>query len=137
MPRERVKGAARLSRKLKRLPEAATEEVRQEIELAAAAVLQSARSRVRVSPWWRTRDAGHLRDALEVVLSRKGLRARVGVIRSKTRKLFFYARFLEFGTKHAGKMPFLFPAYREHRERIRAGLHSAVQRAFDKTMVIP
>jgi HK97 gp10 family phage protein len=129
----RVKGAAALRRKLRRMPDEFAVELKGAIAEGANEVLVEMQARAPVSPWWRTKEFGHLRDALSTSITLKGLRARIGLVRPRDRNLFFYARFLEYGTRKMRKRPFIYPAWLSRREAIRRNLQAASRTAFTRT----
>lgn len=132
MVRTVVKGAARLRRKLKRMPDEIKAEVAAVIRDDAEIVLQEMRNRAPVSPWWKTREQGHIRDALSLKITLGGLRARVGLLGKTAKGLFFYGGFLEFGTRKMDKQPFILPAWMSHRDRVRENVKRATGAALQK-----
>lgn len=135
--RTKVKGANALRRKLRAMPEVFNGELRKAIADGAEMVRQEMVSRAPVSPWWRGRgsqwwkiDTGHLRDNLEVSLTNRGLRARVGIVSQRARKLYFYARFLEFGTRFMLKRPFMWPAWVASAGIVKQNIEVAADKAF-------
>lgn len=133
---KRVVGASRLRRKLKRLPDEINSELRTVIAEEGAAVLHEMETRAPVSEAGLPKDfqgkpREHLRDALEMRLSKDGLKVRVGLIGKKVMKVFFFARFLEFGTRKMGKRPFIFPAWQSRRSSARKAVKDATIKALD------
>lgn len=62
-------------------------------------------------------ETGNLRRAYKRTLAKKSLKAKVGIFGKRLRKLAFYARFIELGTRHAAARPF-------HRRAVRAHLQA-------------
>jgi len=136
MAKQRIIGASRLRRKLARLPDEIGKELKAAIADQANGVLTEMKSRSPYDPnsWlWNPvsskQPRQHLRDALEVRISKNGLRAQIGLIGSRVMKVFFFARFLEFGTKKMSKRPFIFPAWRSRREGVREAVKAATVKA--------
>ena len=155
MARRYVKGASRVRRKLKRLPEEVRERVGDTMGEVGTLLLRDMKSRVRVSDEavptdHKGRPREHLRDALEMRQSKDGLNVRVGIMGKRKKETFFFARWLEFGfrpgrprsgtasiTEHRGsignrrrlKFPFMTPAWESRRQRARRRIKLAVLRA--------
>jgi len=132
---KRVIGASRLRRKLKRLPEEVSGELKGVIATEGAVVLSDMKSRAPVSLGalqpadFQGNPRPHLRDALDMRFSKDGLRVRIGLIGKRVMKVFFFARYLEFGTRYIEKRPFLFPGWRARRPQTRAAIKAATVRA--------
>ena len=157
----KITGGDKLTRHLKSLPPAATEEVRAAIKRQAAELVGQARA---AAPVYAGPDKraipGALRDAIRARFSQKGLIARVGVfgaqsLRKAARAAIlmragvgkrrakrmaeakerdaFYARFVEFGTQKMAARPFLHPTFRAARRGMRGEIAAAVVRAIKKT----
>lgn len=135
MAKQRVIGASRLRRKLKRMPDEVQFELRSVIREQGESIRQEIAQRAPVSTDLEApRDfegkiREHLRDAIEAVYQKDGLGVRVGIVTRRRRKIFFFARFLEFGTRFMEKRPFLFPAWRAKREGARAAVKAATVKA--------
>ena len=136
--RKRIVGASRLKRKLKRMPENITQEIREVIADGSQKVLGDMKTRAPSSREsaprdWEGRSRLKLRDALEARISKDGLLARIGIMGKKNRKSFFFVPFLEFGTKHMIARPFMRPAWTRWRQYIRRNIRKATIRALRKT----
>lgn len=125
--RATIRGGQNLTRALKRLPEELQQPVKDVIRREAESVLNAAKSRVPV-------DTGALRDSIQMRITNKGLRARVGIFRiSKAKRLkqgavdTFYAAFVELGTRYRKATPFLFPAFRQYKTTGRAAITKAAK----------
>ena len=142
MAKTRVIGASRLRRKLARLPNEVGKELKAVIAEQAVGVVTEMRRRAPVSDDpvptdWEGKLREHLRDALEVRISKNGLRAQIGLIGTRVMKVFFFARFLEFGTKKMGKRPFIFPTWRARREGVRQAVKAATEKALNTVATAP
>lgn len=141
-----IKGLANLQRKLDRLPAAAKEHIRAEMERAAEEIVATMR---RLAPVLKEPDArrraGALRDSIGwtwgkapkgsmVVAALKG----AGVGGDLTITIYagggeddaFYARFVEFGTKRMQAQPFFYVSWRAHRRgrnNVRTRMNRAVR----------
>lgn len=132
-------GASRLRRKLKRLPDEIQKELRTVIRNEAEGVKEAMRARAPVSESAMPQDFDgkprqHLRDAIETRYSKDGLRVQIGLIGKRVMKVFYFARFLEFGFRHKRgggfiKVPFMFPAWLTRRESARAAVKGATEKA--------
>ena len=134
MAKKRVVGASRLRKKLTRLPEEINKQVRDAVAQSAFEVRDEMQRRAPVSlegkpKDWEGKSREHLRDALEARISKNGLRAQVGLIGYWVMNFFFFARFLEFGTKKMQKRPFFLPAWNAKREIVRKRVKDATERA--------
>lgn len=87
-----VTGAKEVAAALRAAPNAVREELREVIAQIAERIL---RDMVTFVP----KDTGELARALAVAFSESGLAARVGLVTERAAADFFYARFLELGTK--------------------------------------
>lgn len=85
-------GVAKLRRTLRRIGDDASTEIRPIITEAAAAVHADMLALV-------PKDSGDLAALLDRAVSRDGFTARIGLLTARARRLGFYARFLEGGTK--------------------------------------
>ena len=132
---KRIVGASRLRRKLKRMPDAIQWQlrsvIREQVEIVRATMAARApvSSPFKAPKDWEGKPRAHIRDAIEVKVSKDGLRAQVGFISAAVKKVFFYALYLEFGTKFMRKQPFVFPAWREKRKSVRDAVVSATKKA--------
>jgi hypothetical protein len=128
LARKRIIGASRLKRKLKRMPQEVTEELRTVIKTEANKVLAGIQAKTPIGEGPR-----HLRDAWEVRISKDGLLARIGIMGKKNQNLFFYARFLEFGFRHRGgkfiRKPMVKPTWSQRRDQTRRAVKQATLRA--------
>lgn len=93
MPRSSVKGAAALRRLFRRLPDAAREEIGNELVGIGARLLARARGE---APVGRT---GRLRAALNVKVAVKTLQLRLGLITKATQRKGFYGYILDQGRR--------------------------------------
>lgn len=139
---KRVIGASRLRRKLARMPEGIGKELKTVIAEQAVGVVMEMRRRAPVGDDpvptdWEGKHREHLRDALEVRISKNGLRAQIGLIGTRVMKVFFFARFLEFGTKKMSKRPFIFPTWRSRREGVRQAVKDATVKALNAVAAEP
>lgn len=138
--RRGLKGARRLSLKLKRLPEEAAFEIRSVIKESLEKVAQSMRSNIRSK-------TGNLVQSISVRISRNGLRGRAGFLTKTARQNAFYATFLEYGTpstlykrgarkgkprKPVKAYPFVLPTKQSAPKEYRPSIKEAVSRAFRK-----
>lgn len=132
--KKQIVGASRLRRKLKRLPDEVAEHLRRTIAVEADRVLHEMRNLAPESQGddlrdYRGRRRKHLRDALEVRVSKNGLLARIGLMGARNKRVFYYARFLEFGTRKMRKLPFVLPAWKLRRQYARRAVRQATVRA--------
>lgn len=135
--RKRIIGASRLKRKLKRMPDEITEELRTVIASEALEVLKSIRAGAPSSDEsapldWEGKPRPKLRDAFEVRISKDGLKARIGIMGKVRKNQFFFATFLEFGTKLITAVPFVRPAWFRRREHTRRQIRKATLRALHR-----
>ena len=107
-----------LNRRLRRLPDAAQQHVRKAVEKSADELVDLAKV---LAP----KETGELAKSIRPEVDPDGLSARVG---SDIR----YAQFVEFGTQGRPATPYLFPAYRALRNRIRGRIGRAVKKATDQ-----
>jgi hypothetical protein len=92
MSRSRLKGAASFRRLLRRLPEAAREEVASFLDGAGARLLGRARAET-------PRKTGELAAALTYKLLPKSLRLRIGLLTKRTQRDYYYGYILDQGRK--------------------------------------
>jgi HK97 gp10 family phage protein len=143
MAKKRIVGASRLRRKLQRLPDDVQRELKATIANEAERVLVEMKDRAPVSDGpmqpkdWEGKPREHLRDALHVSYARGGLVARIGLFGARVRKVFFFARYLEFGTKKMAKRPFLFPAWMTRRDEARSAVKAATEKALRAVAAAP
>lgn len=128
--KKRIFGASRLRRKLKRMPDEINGEVKKVIaENAEAALFQMQKDAPRsddLAPYdWEGKPREKLVQALRVSIAKDGLSARIGLFGQRVMKVFFFARFLEFGTRKMRKRPFIFPGWRQQRPKARAQVRNA------------
>ncbi len=133
----RIIGASRLRRKLERLPIEIRRDITGVIAEEGFGLRDTMARRAPVSEEglpndYQGKSRKHLRDALEARISKSGLRVRVGLIGVRVMRVFFFARYLEFGTRKMAKRPFMFPAWRERKERVRARVKEATVNAFQR-----
>lgn len=138
MARKRIVGASRLRRKLKRMPDAVNEELRDIIfeqahtlraEISAGAPVSDESAPID----WEGKPRPKLRDAIEARISGDGLSARIGIMGKQRKDQFFFVPFLEFGTKFITARPFFRPAWLRRREFVRRSIRKATVRALRKT----
>lgn len=110
-----IEGMTELQKKLDALPEAATAKLKQAILDGATNVAETAYVAAPVR-------TGRLRNSIDVVTDNNGLDALV-VVRAP------HAHLLEFGTIKMAAQPFLFPAYRLERPRLKRKIKAEVKRA--------
>lgn len=138
--RSSVKGAAKLRRTLRALPDEITAEVFEELVASANAILADMVAAVPV-------DSGLLKQTLRVAINRRSLVARIGSFGGKTQRAP-HAHLVEFGTasgprrtgvggtvyNHPGTAarPFMLPAYKKHRDEALRRIKSATVRTLDK-----
>lgn len=126
----RVIGANRLMRKLKRMPDDVADGIRVELKAASQELLDEMHSRAPVSA--EPTHPEHVRDLLQARISKNGLRARIGFMGAAFRSTYFYARFLEFGTRKMRKQAFVYPAWRSLKISIQGNIREAVRQAINK-----
>jgi hypothetical protein len=90
--RSGLKGAGKVRRLLKRLPDESRASIVAELQRAAPVILSAARAETPVR-------TGGLRQALEARVFPKTMRLRVGLLTKAKRKKFFYGWILEAGRK--------------------------------------
>jgi HK97 gp10 family phage protein len=115
----------RLAAKFRALPEAAKRAMAEDIESAAGTIERSAKRRA-------PKDEGGLREGIAVQILDGGMRVIISALRIATRgKLRAnIAWFVEFGTQKMPARPFLFPAWRASRNRLRRRIRTRVREAF-------
>lgn len=113
-----VTGGKALREKLRKMPELAQKSIRKAIKISANQVRTAARQRVPV-------ETAHLKKAIKVYQDDDGMGARVGVVKDDA----FYAFYVEFGTSKTAPRPFLIPAHRAERPKIRRRYRNAVRKA--------
>lgn len=94
----RVDGLTETKAALAYIPDAVKEVFAERIRIIAGNIEQRAKARVR-------RRSGATADSITTVVREDGLQATVGTPMP-------HAKFLEFGTVHSRKRPFLYPAFR-------------------------
>lgn len=104
---------ARLQRILKAIPDEAAKALREDMAAAGDAVLASAQARVPVR-------TGRLKAALNARQLARSFQVKVGVVGKRAARDAWYARLVEFGTRHSTAQPFLFPAWKENEARVKA-----------------
>jgi HK97 gp10 family phage protein len=126
------------------MPQEVTKELKAVIANQAEGVLNEMRARAPYDPnsWlWNPKSSReprkHLRDALEVRISKSGLRAQIGLIGKRVMDIYFFARFLEFGTRKMYKRPFIFSAWRARREGARQAVKDATIKALSAVAAAP
>lgn len=151
-----IQGLAALNAQLKGLadefgPKAAASPVRAALRKGAQVMQRSAQSKVRVKTGTlkeniivtsRGRPADGFID-MKVTIRAKAKRyadnsrsrrmGRVGTEYQNEGPLF-YARFLEFGTSHQQRSPFLVPAFEENKETVGLLIRDELAKAIDKTL---
>lgn len=88
----KIKGARRVSRLMRKLPDALKANVATEIKLAGEQYLAAAKIDAR-------HKTGALRRGLGMKITAKGLKVRIGIIGKALANRLFYGRILEFGRK--------------------------------------
>jgi hypothetical protein len=139
MAKKWVLGASRLRRKLRRLPDEIQNGIKAVIFAEGEGLREDMKSRAPRSQEAMPQDFDgrarqHLADAIETRYAKGGLSVRVGLIGKRVMKVFYFARFLEFGFNHKRsgrhiKLPFMFPAWQARRERARASVRQATEKA--------
>ncbi len=119
------------------MPDEITDELQTTVKTQAEALLQTMKGLAPISDDampldFKGKRRKHLRDALQAKVAKGGLTARIGLIGKRRNEVYFFARFLEFGTKTIprGKFSFMLPAFRTRRERMRKQLADATAKAF-------
>ncbi|SMH30556.1 HK97-gp10 family putative phage morphogenesis protein [Azospirillum agricola] len=144
MARSKVKGAAKLQRTLRKLPDEVTGEVKEAVAESALILFADARKLMPKPGAGHPYADGTLEQRFKVRIDRSGLKARVG---SWGGNRAAHIHLVEFGTvasegidkngnpfKHAATpaMPFLFPAYEANRnapiQRVRVAVGRALAR---------
>lgn len=140
-----VTGTQKVVAAIRRIPAAVREEVEAAIVQAADLVLRDMQS---LAP----KDTGALAAALTKAIGESGLSARIGLPTDVLASDFYYARFLEFGTKGGevsyrrrgspksyvmrvparAPRPFMGPALDLNREQIEALIRDAVTRGMER-----
>lgn len=115
-------GSAKLRRVLQRAEPEIRAEVGKTTENIAQRILGAQQQMVSVR-------TGALRAALSYRVSKNGLRALIGLVTKRLRRDFFYARFLEAGTKNAPARPFLAPSFFMYADIYKALSAAAIDRA--------
>lgn len=123
-------GASKIRKKLLRMPEEIQAQVRGAVKRGSEEVLFEMQKRAPVSmdPVPYGVDGLprlHLRSQLEAKIAKNGLSARVGLLGTRVANVFFFWRFLEFGTKKMDARPFAFPAWRAVRDKIRRDIRNS------------
>lgn len=136
--KKRIIGASRLKRKLKRMPEEITAELKKTIHDQSHSLLREIQARTPVSGdavplSWEGNPRKHLRDAWEVRISKDGLFSRIGIMGKRNKNTFFFATFLEFGTKYIRRIPMVVPSWTRRREHTRREIRKATLRALRRT----
>ena len=140
-----VKGADKLKAAFRRMPDAVREDVEEAIQRAADLILEDMKRFV-------PRDTGDLAAALAKVATESGLGALIGLPTQELANDYFYARFIEEGTKggtvnyrrkggpqvHTMNVParpatpFMAPALDVNREDIERLLRTAIQTGINR-----
>ena len=107
--RSHIKGTSRLRRKLRRMPNKMTDELRIFVRKGAEQIRADA---VRLAPEL----SGDLKDALRgksaISITGDQLSAKIGIRTKRMLARVFYAHFVEFGTIATTAHPFLVPAFK-------------------------
>jgi HK97 gp10 family phage protein len=107
--RSRVLGVAALRRKVAALDPEIRSKLAGGVRDAGAEILEDMKANVPVSaqpPAGR----GHLRDALAMNFRPDILSAKVGLLTKRQQRVFYYFRFIEWGTRYVPARPFIGPA---------------------------
>jgi HK97 gp10 family phage protein len=134
--RAQIEGLRELQRKFRDIDKEAPKELRKTIRASGNRIRDDARSRVpRGGPYTaeeraRGKRAGKGRGSIRVDIDREGLTGTVG---SK----LFYMRFREFGTRHQGAKPFLFPAAEAEAPRLRAEVTAVLNQMLERLGRLP
>jgi HK97 gp10 family phage protein len=137
--RSSVKGAAKMRRTLRQLPNGITGEIADELEAVANRILGDMLAAVPVR-------TGDLKSKLRVQVHRERLIARIGTFGGKTQRSY-HAHLVEFGTArgnrtapgggtymHPGSpaQPFMLPAYKKNKQDGLTRIRRATLRALEK-----
>ena len=138
----RVIGAAKLRKKLDRMPVVIRSGITAAIATEAQLVKRAIQDATPVDAdsdlkAFDGRAREHLRDAVNISITKKGLRARIGYIKKRTRMVYWFARLLEYGFHPRGgwklvKKPFFYQAWASQRGAARGHVISATKRAIEK-----
>ena len=136
--KKRIIGASRLKRKLKRMPDDINAEIKMVIRDESHALLADIRALAPSSNEsapldWQGNPREKLRDAYEVRISKDGLFARIGIMGKRKKNQFFFATFLEFGTRFITARPHVRPAWNKRVNRTRKAIRKATVRALRRT----
>ena len=130
----KIKGVHQLKRKLKKMPEAAKQEIRKALEKSAAEIVDLMRRMVPV-------DSGDLRDSIgwtwgappkaAVVMGTVGDAGLVITIYAGS-DAAYYARMVEFGTMKMAPHPYFRPGFRLGKKRAKSRISRATNTAAKK-----
>lgn len=123
----KIRNLDRLNKKLLTSPRIVQEELAKSTELNAKSMRDKAKRQAEAN-----RKTGELDDAI-VAYPAQGMRGFVWRVRAGVKKSAgFYARFVEFGTRHSRPQPFFFTTYRAFRRSFRARNGRAVKKAMKR-----
>lgn len=135
----RVQGVDRLKRKLRRLPDAAREEIAKAMEQSANEVVALAKSLapvdsgdLQMSIGWTWGDAPRGSMVLGTVRQEGRGKGNMVITIFAGGGEAFHARFVEFGTKNMRAQPFFYPAYRALRRRARSRVTRSITKSAKK-----
>ena len=125
-----VKNGRRLLRKLRAMPEEVRADIGRTLEEAGQLVEGEMKSRVPTSEI--PSEYGHIRDQITHKLNKRKTQVKIGLMGRLFRKVFFYGRFLEFGTRRMRARKFVHPSLLAHQERILADVGDATRKALNR-----
>jgi hypothetical protein len=120
------------------MPEEISAEIKKVIKDESYALLAEIRSGAPSSDEfapidWEGKPRVKLRDAYEVRISKDGLFSRIGIMGAKKKNQFFFAIFMEFGTKFIRARPHILPAWSKRVNGCRLAVKNATIRALHRT----
>lgn len=138
----RIIGLAKLHKKLQRMPDVAKTKIKAAMEQGADEIVAMMRNLVPV-------DSGALRDSIgwswgkapqgAMTLGKMAANNLAGELTitiyagTRDKKLgdadAYYARFVEFGTKHMAASPYFYVSYRANKKKVRSRIRRAVTKA--------
>lgn len=130
-----IKNARRLMRKFRAMPEEIRKDIARTLDEAGQTVAEEMHRRAPASQL--PGDAGHMRDHIDWKLNRSGTSVKIGLFGRLYAKVFFYARFLEFGTRKMTARKFVHPALLAHQNEILSNVETATNDALLRTCQLP
>lgn len=136
----RVRGLDRLKRKLRRLPDAAREEIAKAMEKSANEIVALAKSLapvdsgdLQMSINWNWGDAPRGSKVLGTVREEGRGKGNMVITIFAGGSDAYHARWVEFGNKNMAAQPFFYPAYRALRRRAKSRVTRAITKSAKKT----